>query len=108
MNDNLLLNNEECPILADTFQFNPLDLFPSPDNVIFLSKQVEHLSLEINIQGLMVEIEKLRRRWFGTTLKQMRHETFPVRNMLTQLQHENATLKEQICASSNTNIIKYN
>ena len=32
----------------------------------------------------------------------MRHETTQIRNMLTQLQHENAILKEQIGASSNT------
>ena len=57
MNDNLLLNNEECPILTDTFQFNPLEIFQSPEDVLSLSKQIENLSLEINTQGLKVEIE---------------------------------------------------
>ena len=102
MSDDLLLNNDDCSLLNDTFQFNLLELFPSHDDVLSLSKQVEHLSLEINTQGLKVEIERLRRRRLGTTLKQVRHETIPIRNMLTQLQHENSILKEQICTSSNT------
>ena len=100
MNDDLLLNNEECPSIFDSSQFNPLDIFPSTDDVLSLTKQVEHLSLEVNTQGLKAELERLKRRRLGTTLKRVRQETIPIRKMLAQAQNENTTLKEQVNATS--------
>ena len=67
--NDLLLNNDDYPLLSDSFQFNPLEIFPSQDDVLSFSKQVEHLSLEINTEGLKVKIEKLKRRRLGTTIK---------------------------------------
>ena len=72
MNDSLLINDDECPLLSESPQFSPLDLFPSSDDISSLTKQIEFLNIEVNTQGLKTEVDRLKRRRFGANLKQMR------------------------------------
>ena len=67
MSNDLIINDDECLLLVEPLQFNPLGLFPSPDDVLSLSKEIEHLSIEVNTQGLKTEIELLKRRHLGST-----------------------------------------
>ena len=106
MSNDLSLNIEECPLFFDQSQFIPLGLFPSPDDVSLLTKQVEHLNLEVSTHGLKAEIEKLKRRRLKTTLKQVRLETIPMSHILAQVQSENLTLKEQLSTSSHIHFSK--
>ena len=69
MSNDLIIN--ECPLLVEPFQFNPLDLFQSPGDVLSLSKRIEHLSIEVNMQEPKTEIEWLKRRRLSSTLKQV-------------------------------------
>ena len=56
----------------------------------------------LNTQNLKVEMEKLKRQRLGTTLKRIRRETTPVQRILYQIQHDNATMREQFSAVNNT------
>ena len=40
-NDEFLLNAYECPILKEMLPFNLVDLFPSQDDMMALSKRFE-------------------------------------------------------------------
>ena len=82
MNDNLLINDDECPLLSEPLQFNPLELFPSSDDILSLTKQIEYLNIEVNNQGLKTEVERLKRRRLSTNLKQMRQTTMPIQKAL--------------------------
>ena len=62
MNDSLLNNEDDCPLLSESLQFSPLDLLPSPDDISSLTKQIEYLNIEVNTQGLKTEVERLKRR----------------------------------------------
>ena len=60
VNDETLLTDDNYSLLTEMLPLNPMDLFPTPDDVTTLSKQIEPLNLEVNTQNLKVEIEKLK------------------------------------------------
>jgi len=74
-----------CAVNKKSLDNTALDLFPSPIDVISLSKKIEHLSLAVSTQGLKNETERLKRRRLGSTLKQVRKETVPLRKILAQI-----------------------
>ena len=65
MNDSLLINEDECPLLSESLQFSPLDLFPSSDDTSSLTKQIEYLNIEGNTQWLTTEVETVKATPFG-------------------------------------------
>ena len=78
-----------------------MDLCPSSEDVLAFTKQVEHLNLEVNTQGLKVEIGKLKRQRLRTTLKRVKQESIRTQRILLQLKNDNDSLKKQLSNSSN-------
>ena len=48
VNDELLLNYDEWPLLTEMIPFNHVDLFTTQDEMMALSKRVAQLNIEIN------------------------------------------------------------
>ena len=61
INDDILLNNEGCPILPEIAPLDPVDLFPTYHDITAISDCIEKLSIYVNTQSLRVEIEKIKR-----------------------------------------------
>ena len=68
--------------------FDTADLFPNNDELNAFTKKVEQLYVNINTQGLKVDLEKLKRKRLGRTLKRVRQKTIPVHRIVTQLQRD--------------------
>ena len=50
----LLMTDAKIPVINDPSIFNPMNLFPSSEDVLYLSKQVEQLSIDLNTQHLKI------------------------------------------------------
>ena len=80
--------HDECPLLPSISHFDTTDFFPYVTEINALTKKVEQLNIDVNTQRLRVELEKLKRKRLGTTLKRMRQETTPVHRSVMQLQRD--------------------
>ena len=87
--------------LDEQFIYPQMEWFPAPNDIITLSKQIENLSLNVNTQGLKLELEKMRRPKLGATLKRVKQDSIPLHRMVTQLQRDNGILRKQFSASDN-------
>ena len=96
MTNDLLPTLDECPRVFDAIQFDPLELFPSSEDINSLTKQIESLNIEVNTQGLRNEVERLKRQPLGVNLKQIRKLTIPMQKTIAHLQQENSKLRQQI------------
>ena len=96
--DNLEMNN----LITESLPFFPEALIPSTDDVMFLSKRVDQLTIDVNTQNLKIELEKLKRCKLGNSLKQLRTEVISLWQVIVQQQAENNILKEQVATLSNT------
>ena len=65
INDNLDMGN----LITESLTFFPEALFPSTDDVMFLSKRIDQLTIYVNTQNLRIEVEKLKRRRLGRSIK---------------------------------------
>ena len=65
----LLITDAKIPVLNDSLIFDPMDLFPSSNDMLSLSKQVDQLNLDLNTQYFKIELEKLKRQKLRATLK---------------------------------------
>ena len=63
---------DECPLLLDMSLFDTTDLFPNNNKLLLLPRKSN-----INTQGLKVELERLKRKRLGMTLKRVHQETTP-------------------------------
>jgi len=99
--DELLINDKGCPILTELLPIDSVDLFPEHDHIITLSNRVEQLSIEVNTQSLKVEIEKIKRQKFQTTLKHVKRETISTNCVMSLLQHDVALMTEQVGVINN-------
>ena len=84
-NDELLINDEWCPILTELLPLDLVDLFPAHNDVIAISNRFEQLSIEVNTQSLWVEIEKIKRQKLRITLKHVKRETISTNCVMSQL-----------------------
>ena len=99
--DNELSLNDITNFLDESFIYPQVESFPTPNDIITLSKQIENLSLNVNTQGLKLKLEKMRRQKLGATLKRVKQDSIPLHRMVTQLQRDNDILREQFSASDN-------
>ena len=72
-----------------------MNLLPNNNELNVLTKEVEQLYVDINTQGLKVELEKLKRERLGTTFKRVRQETTPIHRIVTQLQRDCDIMREK-------------
>ena len=94
----------------NSFDMNDLlnqPLFPEPvsfpnTDLIFINQRLEQLSIEINTQNIRLELESLKRQRLRRSLKQAKAEITTLNQMLTQMNHEHVTLKDQFATLSNT------
>ena len=98
----LLVTGAEIPVLNDPLIFNPIDLFPSSDDVLSISRLVEQLSIDLNTQHLKIEVKKLKREKLRATIKHVKQESIPTQQMLDQIHSDNTINREQLGAISNT------
>ena len=70
--NDVMLSNNDINLLIEPLPFFPADLFPSSDDVLALSKEVEQLSLDVNTRSLKIKVGKLKRQKLGNTLRQMK------------------------------------
>ena len=97
-----LLNDDLNNLMNEPLSFLTADLFPPTNDIITISKQLEQLTIDVNTQNLKIEVERLKRQKLGRFVRQLKHESFSSRQLITQLQEENNTLKEQIATLNNT------
>jgi len=74
LNDIMLINDNDN-FLNESLPFFPSNLFPSTDDVLALSKQLEQLNLDVNTQNLKIEVEKLKREKIGNSVRQIKIES---------------------------------
>ena len=102
MNSNEFLNIMYDPVLPDLlpeepvyhemFQIDDLLVSPPQPEITELSRQFELLTVDINTQGLRIEIERTKRQRLQASMKQMKRDLtvahadiMSLRNEITQL-----------------------
>ena len=90
----LLVNDAEFPMLDDSLNFNPMDLFQLSDDISSFSRQVKQLSVDLNTQHLEIEVEKLKRQKLKTTIRRVRQESVAIHQVLVQIQNDNTIMRE--------------
>ena len=80
INDNLDMDN-----LTECLPFFPEALFPSTDDIMFLSKRFDQLTIDVNTQNLRIEVEKLKRRRLGRLMRQLKGEVLSLRQIVDQV-----------------------
>ena len=87
--------NESLPLI-------PVDFCPSTDDMTFLNNKIEQLTVDVNTQNLKIELEWLKRRKLGSTVRRLKSDLLSLRQTVEQVQAENNMMREQIAALSNT------
>jgi len=93
----------EEPIYDDLFTINDLTIpTPHPD-IAELNRKIESLTVDINTQGLRLEIERTKRQRLQSTVRQMKREsTVPcpdsigLRNELTKFIDQQTSINYQL------------
>ena len=89
-------------LLIDPQPFFPITLSPSAEDVMNLSKRIDQLTIEVNIQNLTIEIERMKRRRLRSLFKLLKSEVLSLKQTTAQIQADNNVLKEQIFILSTT------
>jgi len=85
----------EEPIYDDLFSINDLIMpVPHPD-IAELNRRIELLTVEINTQGLRLEIEKTKRQRLQSSVRQMKRELAVPCPNLVELRNELIQFKDQ-------------
>jgi len=96
---NIIDNIDTDNLITESLPFLPEALIPSIDDITFLSKRVDQLTIYVNTQSLKIELEKHNRRKLWSSIKT---EVLSLRQIVAQQQTENNILKEQVATLSNT------
>ena len=84
----------EEPIYDEIIKINDLMMpVPYPD-IAELNRRIETLTVEINTQGLRLEIERTKRQRLQSTVRQMKHELTVPHPSLVELQNELTQYKD--------------
>ena len=81
--------------------------FPEPlslpnDDLVLISQRPEQLTVDVNTHSIRLELESLKRQRLRRSLKQAKAKIIILNQTLTQQNHENATLREQMAMLSST------
>ena len=91
----------------DDFLNEPFPLFPEPlptpvEDIVQLSQRLEQLTVEVNTMNIKLELETIKRQRLRKSLKQSNAEILALKHELTQQNHDNITLREQMVMLSQT------
>ena len=89
-------------LLNESHPISPVPISPSNDDIMNLSKRLDHLTIDMNTQNLTIELEKMKRCRLRRSYKQLKSEILSLRQTTTQLQADNDLLREQISTLSST------
>ena len=70
--------------MTEATYFEPIDLFPTHQDLIKLSNQIDKLTIDVNTQNLRVEIEKAKMQKMKVIMRQIRSEKIlpnPIRRL---------------------------
>jgi len=84
-------------LLIDPQPFFPITLSPSAEDVMNLSKRIDQLTIEVNIQNLTIEIERMKRRRLRSLFKLLKSEVLSLKQTTVQIQEDNNVLKVYCC-----------
>jgi len=76
-------------LLNESHPISPVPISPSNDDIMNLSKRLDHLTIDMNTQNLTIELEKMKQRRLRRSFKQLKSEILSLRQTTTQLQSDN-------------------
>jgi len=89
-------------LLSEFHPIFPVPISPSNDDIMNLSKRLDHLTIDINTQNLTIELEKMKRRKLRQSVRQLKSEILSLKQTTTQLRADNDLLREQVSTLSST------
>ena len=69
-------------LLSESHPISPIPISSSNDDIMNLSKRLDHLAIDINIENLTLELEKMKRRKIRQSVKQLKSEILSLKQTI--------------------------
>jgi len=70
-------------LLNDPQPLFPTALSPSTEDIMLLSKRIDHLTIEVNTQNLTIELERMMRRRIRSSIRLLKSDIFSLKQITT-------------------------